>query len=389
MHHLIGINSFIGKNVYYELKKLKINVLCYSHNNIDEIELNNNDTIINCCGVNKGNTYEDFENGNFVFLTKLLSVINKNNVYLIHLSSFAVNGFKNTDIENLNNNMKFFIKSKLKGEQYLLDNYDKNNLLIVRPSNIYGYACEPYYNNILVSLVYEKIKKMQKINNLNKNCVRNYLSVEGLVNKMFEMIKNKYTGIYNIISSNNNNFEEIINCIYDTKPNYINIHDDEKSISNIEFDNNIIIEENIYEKIKSLEYKMLKYYEMKDNILIDKIDELKQPRGNMMEISNLESKRLYKITLTQNSVRGNHYHEVQEEYFFVNRGYVYFILVNKNDLDVIYQFILKTNEKVKIEPNIIHTLVNDFLNNEPEIIILSTQKYIKDVVLDTIYINII
>jgi len=155
------------------------------------------------------------------------------------------------------------------------------------------------------------------------------------------------------------------------------------------FDNNIIIEENIYEKIKSLEYKMLKYYEMKDNILIDKIDELKQPRGNMMEISNLESKRLYKITLTQNSVRGNHYHEVQEEDFFVNRGYVYFILVNKNDLDVIYQFTLNTNDKVKIEPNIIHTLVNDFLNNEPEIIILSTQKYIKDVVLDTIYINII
>ena len=73
---------------------------------------------------------------------------------------------------------------------------------------------------------------------------------------------------------------------------------------------------------------MLKYYEMKDNITIEKLNELIQPRGNMIEISNLESKRLYKITLTKNSVRGNHYHEEQIEDFFVNNGFVYFILVS-------------------------------------------------------------
>jgi dTDP-4-dehydrorhamnose 3,5-epimerase-like enzyme len=134
---------------------------------------------------------------------------------------------------------------------------------------------------------------------------------------------------------------------------------------------------------------MLKYYEMKDNITIEKINELIQPRGNMIEISNLESKRLYKITLTKNSIRGNHYHEEQIEDFFVNNGFVYFILANKNDLDVIYQFKLNKNEKVKIKPYIIHTLVNDYVNNEPEIMVLSTQKYIKDIVLDTEYINLV
>ena len=109
----------------------------------------------------------------------------------------------------------------------------------------------------------------------------------------------------------------------------------------------------------------------------------------MIEISNLESKRLYKITLTKNSIRGNHYHEEQIEDFFVNNGFVYFILANKNDLDVIYQFKLNKNEKVKIKPYIIHTLVNDYVNNEPEIMVLSTQKYIKDIVLDTEYINLV
>lgn len=387
--HLLGINSFIGKNIYIELKKQKLEVLCYSHSDINNLELSDNDYIINCCGINKGKDYEEFKNGNVNFLKKILEKISNKNVYLIHLSSGAVNGFKNIDVEELNNGMKFFIKSKLEGEKYLLDNYNKENLLIIRPSNIYGYNCDPYYNNILVSLVYDKIKNFEKINNLNKNCVRNFLSIEGFVNKTLELIKNKYNGIYNIISSNNNSLNDIINYLYEVKPKYININDDEESISNIDFNNNIIVDENIIDKLNLLENKMLKYYEMKDNITIEKLNELIQPRGNMIEISNLESKRLYKITLTKNSVRGNHYHEEQIEDFFVNNGFVYFILANKNDLDVIYQFKLNKNEKVKIKPYIIHTLVNDYINNEPEIMVLSTQKYIKDIVLDTEYINII
>ena len=44
-----------------------------------------------------------------------------------------------------------------------------------------------------------------------------------------------------------------------------------------------------------------------------------QPRGNMVEISSLNSKRLYKITLTQNSVRGNHHHYTQIEEFYTNK----------------------------------------------------------------------
>jgi|SaaInlStandDraft_4_1057021.scaffolds.fasta_scaffold07482_2 nucleoside-diphosphate-sugar epimerase len=383
--HLLGINSFIGKNIYIELKKQKIEVLCYSHSDINNLELSDNDYIINCCGINKGQNYEEFKNGNVNFLKKILEKINNKNIYLIHLSSGAVNGFKNIDVEQLNNGMKFFIKSKLEGEKYLLDNYNKENLLIIRPSNIYGYNCEPYYNNILVSLVYDKIKNFEKINNLNKNCVRNFLSIEGFVNKTLELIENKYNGIYNIISSNNNSLNDIINYLYEVKPKYININDDEESISNIDFNNNIIVNENIIDKLNLLENKMLKYYEMKDNITIEKLNELIQPRGNMIEISNLESKRLYKITLTKNSVRGNHYHEEQIEDFFVNNGFVYFILANKNDLDVIYQFKLNKNEKVKIKPYIIHTLLNDYINNEPEIMVLSTQKYIKDIVLDTVY----
>ena len=69
--HLLGINSFIGKNIYIELKKQKIEVLCYSHSDINNLELSDNDYIINCCGINKGQNYEEFKNGNVNFLKNI------------------------------------------------------------------------------------------------------------------------------------------------------------------------------------------------------------------------------------------------------------------------------------------------------------------------------
>ncbi len=389
MIHLLGISSFIGKNFYLLLKKKNENVLCYSHQEINSLNVSDNDIIINFCGINKGNNYDEYEIGNYLILKEIINKIEKKNVFLIHLSSMAVNGFENTKMEDLNINMQYFIKSKLEGENYLLNNYDNNKLLIIRPSNIFGYNCEPYYNNILVSIVYEKINNLNKIKNLNKNCVRNYLSVNGLINKIYDLITNKTNGTYNIISNNNVSLEFICNSIYINKPEHINLNDDEISVSNVNFNNNIIVDENLMEQITILENNMKIYFDLKNNVTIEKLNELVQSRGNMIEISDLNSERLYKITLTKNSIRGNHYHDIQIEDFFVNKGYVYFMLANKNSIDIVYQFKLNQNEKVKIKPEIIHTLINDFINNEPEIFVCSTQKYIKDIVLDTIYINII
>ena len=218
------------------------------------------------------------------------------------------------------------------------------------------------------------------------------MSIEKLNEKVIDLLDNKKTGVYNIMSSNTISLLDLTNLIYNDKiPDYFNINDGDISISNLndEKNNNIIIDENIKNVVLKLENDMIVYDNLKNNNIITKIDELIQQRGNMLEISDLNSKRLYKITLTKHSVRGNHYHDEQIEDFFVNNGYVYFLLVNKENLNVVYKFKLNKNEKVKILPNTIHTLINDFNNNEPEIIILSTKEYIKDIVLDTTYINIV
>jgi oxalate decarboxylase/phosphoglucose isomerase-like protein (cupin superfamily) len=150
-----------------------------------------------------------------------------------------------------------------------------------------------------------------------------------------------------------------------------------------------IILEILEEEIYLLENQMKKYYNLIEQVTINKLKLLQLPKGDMVEISSLKSERLYKITLSKNSVRGNHYHYEQTENFYINNGYVYFLLAHKDDINVIYSFITTKNDSVTVKPYIIHTVINDFLNNVPEIIINSTQKYIEDKIPDTKYINIV
>ena len=131
------------------------------------------------------------------------------------------------------------------------------------------------------------------------------------------------------------------------------------------------------------------YYKLQEKIDIRNLDVLEQPRGDMIEISSLISKRLYKITLNKNSVRGNHYHFNQIEEFYVNKDKVTFLLSFSDDVNVVEIIHCNKNQIITIKPEIIHTLTNDFLENIPEIIISSTQEYIKGEIPDTKYINII
>ena len=124
-------------------------------------------------------------------------------------------------------------------------------------------------------------------------------------------------------------------------------------------------------------------------MVIKKLSRLHQQRGDMVEISDIISKRLYMITLSDHSIRGDHYHYEQIEHFFVNNGKVIFLLAHKDNPNVRLFKILCKDNLIIVQPNIIHTLINDFINNEPDIIIASTQEYIAGHTPDTEYVNII
>jgi nucleoside-diphosphate-sugar epimerase len=393
--YLLGENSFLGKNAYIELKKQYNNIVLLSHNDIDILSTaKKDDIVINFCGVNRADTYDEYEKANYLLLKQIVTQINEHKPFLIHVSSLMVYGFKNKTLDDLGNYQKWFIKTKLDGEQFLSENYDKDKLCIIRPSNVYGYSCTPYYNNLLSTMVYEKINGLSKVNKINKNCTRNMLSIEGFCKELLKTVVNKKNGTFNIVSNNTVTLDVLTNLLYGEHiPDTITLLDGDQDICNLESETivgcNIVVDEELSNKITKLEKDMTTYLKLLENVKVYKLNKLVQPRGDMVEISSLESRRLYKITLSDNSVRGNHFHYNQIEEFYTNRGVVLYLLAYSDYPDVIYTVKSVENYMIRIEPNIIHTLTNDYINNNPEIMVLSTQEYIKNEIPDTKYINIV
>lgn len=392
---ILGESSFLASSLYLHLKRnTNFNIILLNYNNYNHISnATENDIIINFCGINRASNEEEYQIANHLFLKKLICKLTEK-PFIIHTSSLMVYGFKHKNIEKLSNYQKWFILSKLDGEQYLENNYPNNKICIIRPSNIYGYNCKPYYNNLLSTLIYEKICSLNKINKLNKNSIRNMLSVEALCKQIQNIIEQRTFGKFNILSNNNVSLFTVARNIYNgTIPKTISIYDGDEDIMNL--DNNIIhginiiLNEHFQEKIDELEVNMKYYIKLKNLISITNLKELSQPRGNMVEISDLHAKRLYKITFTPHSVRGNHYHFEQIEEFYTNRGKILYLLAHSECPHVVYMYKSNENDRIVINPLIIHTLSNDYIDNFPEIIIVSTQEFIKDTIPDTKYVNII
>lgn len=396
--YIIGINSFIGKNLYLRIRCSNYEnnkIFCLTHNELENLKyVTNDDIVINCCGVNKGSTFDEYIDGNYTFLQKIITNFQQVTPYFIHLSSIMVNGFiSKPNDEVLTNNMKMFMESKLKGEDYLIKYYPSNKLCIIRPSNIYGYNCEPYYNNILVTIIYESITQKYKLTKLNKNCTRNFLSIDGLVDAILTIIDDKLIGIHSIVSNNNVELDKLVNILYDNDyPNPYEIVDGEYSrpnIPNICNNNPIIVTEDLKSCIKTTKMNMGQLMKIKQLSPIKTLNKLSQPRGDMVEVSSLSSNRLYMITITQNSFRGNHYHDKQIEEFYVHKGKCIFLLADSNSPDIISINILNQHDLIRINPNIIHTLVNDFVGSNTELFVTSTQMYVHGIAVDTTYVNIL
>ena len=410
--YILGESSFLAKHVYIQLKRTlddnKYRILLLNHkSNFDCLrEASYSDAVINFCGMNRATDEQSFEEANHLFLKKVLSHLPSSSSsysspslppFFMHISSLMVHGFEDDRLTT--SPQKWFIRSKLNGEMYLKAHYDSDALCIVRPSNIFGYDCKPYYNNLLSSLVFEKITGATKITSINKHCIRNMLSVGALVVKLLELIQTRTAGIYNILSNNTVSLETIVKMIYSQIPATMAMVDGAKdALNDSETNTNIVLHEHLGDKIKQLEEEMRLFLELQKGVIIRPLAVLSQPRGDMVEISNLHSTRMYKITLTPHSIRGNHFHFAQIEEFHTNRDKVLFLFAFPQNVNVVLQHISSVavassshnmQESIRIQPNIIHTLVNDFHDNCPEIIVCSTQEFIANVVPDTEYISIV
>jgi len=402
--YILGANSFIGKNLYLYLKPYINNTFLVSHDELYDIVPTQHDIIINTCGVNRAESEQDYIAGNYGHIKKLVDWLNTPRCesqdsaslystftpYVIHLSSLAVNGV--IPGNNYWQTYEWFIKSKLASEKYIYDNYNTDRHCIVRPASVYGYSCRPYYNNILSSLVYEKVVGKCKLNELNGNSYRNVISIDGLCSAIHDLFKDNFLpGVHNIVSNNTVSIEQMVNYTYMEDSHNIEIFHGEKE----EFKkspagvNNIIVTENLQDKISQLVVDMKYYLKLEKECKVVKRSPLKLEKGDMVEISELNSNRLYKIYFTKNSVRGNHYHDMQLEDFYINAGRICMIVAHKDRPEVRMIKYMEPNDIMRINPYYIHTLTNDFILNFPEVFVTSTQQYIPNSSPDTINVNLI
>ena len=221
--HIFGKNSFIGSSIYDKLhcnnKKL------YSHAQIDIFKknINNNDIIINCCGVPRGDNKILYES-NYIFVKTLIDVVNfHKNITFINISSLACSDLSNTTI---------YAKTKLQAENYIINNLNKNNkFTILRLCNVLGNGIKPYHNCFIYTLLYEK--KLNMLVKPNYNICNNELyiiSIEDVIDVIIECIAIPKNKILNIISDEKYYLHDIIKMIYNNEQNYIkkyniNLHD--------------------------------------------------------------------------------------------------------------------------------------------------------------------
>ena len=205
--HILGKNSFIGNSLYnnIECKNKKI----YSHAEINFFikNLNKNDIVINCCGVNRG-TYEVIYNSNYLFIKEIINAINLyENIRFINISSLMAS--------DLNNN-SIFSKSKIMGDNYIINNISNtNDYTILRLCNILDNGIKPYNNNFIYTLMYEKQNNI--INSKQYNIYNNslyILSIQKVLDTVIDSIIYPKNEILNVISDKIFKMHDIIKIIY-------------------------------------------------------------------------------------------------------------------------------------------------------------------------------
>ena len=68
--YILGYNSFIAKQFYLSCKKINSNIILLEYNQVEYLKkITSNDVVLNFCGVNRADTYDAYNDGNFLLHT--------------------------------------------------------------------------------------------------------------------------------------------------------------------------------------------------------------------------------------------------------------------------------------------------------------------------------
>ena len=199
---MTGSSGFIGKYVYYFLKKNKISVTAFSRKRIknfkyisDYSKINDKFDLILYMSENANSL--EYDKYKYNQIKKYQNTIKKlSKTYkrkLIYFSSASVYSDKNK--RKIKENFKTYANSKYSINKIICENIvRKNNGTILRLTNIIG---KNMPNRNVISTVLKQLKNKNIIIQ-NKYPVRDFLHINDLANLILKIIKKPKSGTYNV-----------------------------------------------------------------------------------------------------------------------------------------------------------------------------------------------
>lgn len=197
-----GAKGFVGKNLCENLKNIKDGKnRCYPKiciENIFEADIDTDDAVLeNYCkdadfvfhlaGVNRPQKVEEFSEGNFSALEKVLSYLKKHG----NKASVMLSSSVQASLEGRYKDSPYG-ESKLKGEELLFSYSEENGVkaYVFRFPNLFGKWCRPNYNSAVATFCHNIANDLPIT--VSDPAIRlELLYIDDLVDEMMELLMNK------------------------------------------------------------------------------------------------------------------------------------------------------------------------------------------------------
>ena len=211
---VLGGSGFLGAHIIKALQKASVGDVAYGdivpnrllncdYIKLDILDINdiiyklkNYNIIINCIGQITQPFNLCFKL-NSIGISNLAKAMSGLDVRLIHISTVAVYGsLENCNEESPLNPETSYATAKACAEQILLENYNKENIAILRLANLYG----SHQMKGVVTYLLQSYHSDRKLNfNNDGKLTRSFLHVEDCANIVTAVVTNsKVTGIFNV-----------------------------------------------------------------------------------------------------------------------------------------------------------------------------------------------
>lgn len=334
---ITGSEGFLSKNFFFYIKdKTNDQIFLYNKNkSLKTLQkyILKSKTIFHFAGENRAKNKNQFKKNNENLTSYICRIIKKNNLNCRLVFSSTTHIRKNS----------LYGLSKLNTERIIIK-YLKNSKakpIIFRLPNLYGKWAKPNYNSVFATFANNIFKK--KKNHIESKKKINFLFIDDATKQIYDNSFKKVIKTYPVIKKIDKispfDLDKVMRHMFDLR-NYSSI----KKV-NINF-------------LKKI-YSAFLTYANKKNFIYN-LESKKDKRGEFLEFIRLSKYgQISYFDINPGHTRGNHFHHLKTEKFFITRGKVRIsfknILTKKN-----FSICLSENDKKVIEtvPGYAHSIKN-------------------------------